>query len=124
MTQRIGKGRLVKINAVFPIPQTATKEQVAQWISDQFSPEPEMTVFNPLFNEKIDPVKIDVEVTNDFVQFEIEDMEIDDNDQVMFQHSATGKPDNRTDEEIEAWKNRIQTYLEKRDEKLRGKQRK
>jgi hypothetical protein len=121
MTEKIGKGRLAEIKVTLPIPETATPEEIQQWIANRLTGAPIVSVGHPLINGKFDPVKVDINITGNFAAYVAEDFEEVDGSTLNFKHSVHAVRDNRSPGLITKWRDREATFLQERDKFLAAK---
>lgn len=121
MSQTVPKGRIAQVTVAVPVPETASPKEVQEWVAKALTGKGNMNVANPLYAAEFDPLRVDINVTNHYVEYEAQDLELKGGDQVTFRHVVKTHLDKRSTKEAKKWKNRKQVFEEARQEAIRQK---
>lgn len=118
MSQKVGKGRLAQVTIALPIPATATPEEIQQWVAHKLNGTGVMPVTHPLAGKRFDPIKVDINITPNFVEFEARNMHYAEGNKINYEHAARAVFDRRSTKEINAWKDRLEVFNDSREKLL------
>jgi len=121
MSQTVPKGRIAQITVAVPVPETANPKEVQEWVAKALTGRGDMNVTHPLYGAEFDPLRVDINMTDHYVEYKAEDLELKDGDQVTFRHVVKTHQDRRSMKQVKGWKSRKQVFEDARQEAIQKK---
>lgn len=104
---RINKGRRLQVTFDLDLPETATEEEIQEWLDMELGASGSLSGENPLIHSGVEADRVDVTITGVYRKYDITDIRQDpETNGVRYRVKTTTHSDERTPEEAETWKSR------------------
>lgn len=101
----VPKGRMIEVRFAISLPETATRDDVMEWIRDAVGAGGGVRLSNPLIDESLEALQEPVLTDTGMVVEEIVTRISGEEGGAVFQRTVAIRPDRRKAEEVASWRN-------------------